>query len=113
MPGSYFYERIYAAWSATGADTDGGGVTVTKTAETGKRHVAAAIQCSGDKACLVTIESPASTVLWRKRVAGAFTMSETFEPGTVVGADGGALLVKLSDGTTNAEANLQGWTIDS
>jgi hypothetical protein len=61
----------------------------------------------------VTIESPASTVVWRKRFTGAFNMSETFAPGTIVGPDNQAMLVKISASTTNSEANLDGYPFHS
>lgn len=75
---------------------------------TGQIHNALAIQASGDAAAVVTIESPANTVLWSKRFGAAFTVSETFVPGTIVGASGAAILVKVSANTTNAEVNIQG-----
>lgn len=108
MAGDYYYDKARARKSATAADTDGGGVTSTISAPTGNRKLTCTgIQCSGDKAAVVTIESPASTVLWQKRFSGAFTMSESFVPGSIVGAAASALLVKVSDGTANSEANIQ------
>lgn len=98
-------------WAATAVDTDGGGVTLTKTATTAMDTVITGIQYSGDAAALVTIESPASTVLWRKRFAAAFTGSEAFPPGAIVAAAGQSILVKISAGTTNTEANAQGYVI--
>jgi hypothetical protein len=56
----------------------------------------------------VTIESPASTILWRKRFAAAFTHSEGFAT-PIVGADGQNILVKVSASTSNSEANIQGY----
>lgn len=66
---------------------------------------------SGDAACLVTIESPANTVLWRKRFTAAFNDSEAFEPGEITGANGAALLVKISASTSNCEANIEGMAL--
>lgn len=100
----------FGSWSATGADTDGGGVTVTKGAASGQIHEVTDIQCSGDAAALVTVESPADTILYRKRFSGAFTMSETFTT-PLKGASGAAVLVKISAATTNSEANIQGYSV--
>lgn len=83
---------------------------MTHAATTGKVHVCTSIQASGDAAALVTIESPSGTVLWRKRFSAAFTMSEAFPPGVIQGAGSAAMLVKVSAGTTNTEANIQGFT---
>lgn len=108
-----YYSKLRDRWSVTGADTNGGGITITKAApsSTRQQYVAQAIQCSGDAAALVTIESPSGTVLYRKRFAAAFNYSETFPLGTIVGAGGAAMLVTISAGTTNTEANLQGATL--
>jgi hypothetical protein len=98
------------AFNATAADTDGGGVTATQAAPTGNsKHFATGIQCSGDAAAVVTVESPASTILYRKRFAAAFNMSESFGI-PLIGAAGQAIRVVVSAGTTNSEANIQGYT---
>jgi hypothetical protein len=64
------------------------------------------ISGSGDAAALVTVESPASTVLWRKRFSAAFTFSENFAPGLIEAAGNTDVLVKISASTSNSEANL-------
>ncbi len=97
------------SWSGTGVGTNAG-VSVTKAAIVGQRHECAGIQCSGDAAALVTIESPSGTPLFSKRYAAAFTMSEAFPPGTIVGSLSGAMLVKVSASTSNSEANIQGFS---
>lgn len=85
------------------------GVTTTHAAVTGRRHCVEHVSGSGDAAALVTIESPASTILWRKRFAAAFTFSESFAPGQLVGAVNSAVLVKISASTANSEANIHGY----
>lgn len=60
---------------------------------------------------MVTIESPSGTKLYQKRYAAAFTMSEVFLEGTIVGANDAALIVKVSASTSNSEANLQAFKI--
>lgn len=103
----YYFGKVRARNSATGVGTNSG-VTVTQAAPTGNRRlVCTGIQASGDAAALVTIESPSGTILYKKRFAAAFTLSESFAPGTIAGAAGAALLVKVSASTSNSEANLQ------
>ena len=113
MAGDYYLAKISGRFNASAADTNGGGVTATQAAPSAAddRYDVTGIQCSGDAAALVTIESPASTVIWRKRFAAAFTVSEQFAPGTVQGAAGQAVLVKIDAATTNSEANIQGFRI--
>lgn len=86
---------------------------MTRAATTGRTQTCSGIQCSGDAACIVTIESPSATVLWRKRFAAAFTMSEAFPIGEIVGAADAAMLVKVSASTSNSEANIQGFEINN
>lgn len=109
---SQYINRAKGTFSATGVGTNAG-VTVTQSAPsaTGDRYFVTGIQCSGDAACIVTIESPASTVLWRKRFAAAFNVSERFEPGVMPAAPGQAVLVKVSASTSNSEANIQGFRL--
>jgi hypothetical protein len=90
----------------TGVGTNAG-VTVTITGASGEALSATGIQCSGDAAALVTVESPASTVIYRKRFAAAFNMSEQWPEGALFGASGSDLLVKISASTSNCEANIQ------
>lgn len=97
-------------FSGTGAGTNAGvTVTVTAPSATQKTRYVTHIACSGDAAALVTIESPASTVLWRKRFAAAFNMSEHFTV-PLPAAAGQDVLVKISASTSNCEANIIGFT---
>lgn len=98
----------FGSFSGTGVGTNAG-VTVTQAAVTGRTPVVTGIQCSGDAAALVTVESPSGTVLYKKRFAAAFNMSENFGFSPLVGAAGAAILVKISASTSNSEANLQGY----
>jgi hypothetical protein len=98
-------------WTETAADTNGGGVTATHAAETGKTFIVTGIDYSGDAAALITVESPSSTVLWRMRYAAAFADGRVFPPGVLKGASGQAVLVRISAGTTNTEANISGYSI--
>lgn len=95
--------------TGTGVGTNAG-VTVTIAAVTDKTHEITDLDYSGDVAALVTVESPASTVLWRKRYAAAFNGDRVFAT-PLRGAYGQAILVKISASTSNCEANLQGVTV--
>lgn len=97
----------YSKKLSSAAGTNAGATATLTPGSTGK-VVVTHISASGDAAALVTIESPASTVLWRKRFAGAFTVSENFHFGDVEGAFGAAVLVKISASTANCEANIAG-----
>jgi hypothetical protein len=111
LAGDYYFGKIRDRFSETGVGTTAG-VTVTKTAATGFRFDVTGIQCSGDAAAIVTIESPASTVIWRKRFAGAFNNGDaSFPPGSLKGAADQAVLVKVSASTANCEANIQGFKV--
>lgn len=114
--GDRFYAAVVRRWSKAGVGTNAG-VSVTQTTlGADKIASAASIQCSGDAAALVTVESPAGTILYKKRFAAAFNMTETFPPGTIkalsaTGTDvpGQDILVKISASTSNCEANIQGF----
>ena len=106
MP-DFIANKVDAQFQGSGAGTNAG-VTVTQNApDAGELYVVYGIQCSGDAAAIVTVESPAATVLYRKRFAAAFNMSEQFDAG-VYGALGAAILVKISASTAACEANFQG-----
>lgn len=110
--GDYLWGKVRNRWSATDVGTNAG-VTVTKAApaDTARHYACLGIQCSGDAAALVTVESPAATVIYRKRFAAAFNFSESFALGAKQGAQGAAMLVKISASTSNCEANIDGVTI--
>lgn len=111
--GDYYYSKDAGRFAASGVGTTAG-TTQTIAAVTSPANAklhCTGIQCSGDAAALVTIESPSGTVLWRKRFAAAFSVSEAFPLGSVVGASGQAILVKISASTANCEANIQALAI--
>src|SRR3954470_15917358 len=93
--GDYFFNKIYARWSATGTATSGG-VTVSRSAVAGRRYGLTGFQASGDAAGLVTVEAPAGNILYRKRFTGVFTVSESFPLGTMEGGPGDLAQVKVS-----------------
>jgi len=102
------YPNSGKVWAEDGVGTNAG-VTVAHAAETGYIHGVSGIQCSGDAAAVVTIESPAATVLYTKRFAAAFNFSEHFTQ-LLRGATGSLVQVKISASTANCEANIQGQT---
>lgn len=110
--GDYYFNKIGSRTTVTAVGTNAG-ASATLAATSGDKWTCVGIQCSGDAAALITIESPASTVLWQKRFAAAFTVSETFPLGFIVGSAGGAMLVKISASTSHCEANIQGALISS
>ena len=96
-------------WGASAVGTTAG-VTATHNLTTGANNsVCTGIQGSSDAAALVTIESPAGTVIWRKRFTAAFTFSEGFV--ALPGAAKQNILVKISASTANCEANIQGYDV--
>lgn len=101
--------NVESWFTGTGVGTNAG-VTVTQSApsDTADYYCVTGIQCSGDAAAVVTVESPANTILYRKRFAAAFTVSEQWPLDALKGAAGQAVLVKISASTANCEANLQG-----
>lgn len=105
-----YLKKVINRWMSTGTGTNAG-VTVTKTGSAGKKHLPLHIAVSGDAAALVTIESPAGTVKWRKRFSAAFAASENFAPGLIEADAGIDLLVKISASTANCEANIGGCSI--
>lgn len=93
--------------SGSGVGTNAG-VTVTLAAVAGQAYSARSIQVSGDAAAVVTIESPSGTVLWKLRFAAAFNYtSPEWVNDEIRGADGAAMLLKISASTSNCEANIQ------
>jgi hypothetical protein len=101
----------YGAWAGSGVGTNAG-VTVTHTLTTGAdRCLVGSIQCSGDAAALVTVESPSGTPIYRKRFAAAFNMNEQFNVPPLKAAQVQNVLVKVSASTSNCEANIQGYDV--
>lgn len=111
--GDHFYGKVRSRVAATASTATSGGVSATIAAptDTARHYAVTGIQTSSDAACLVTIESPASTVLWRKRYAAAHAASETFLPGVINAAVGAAVLVKTSASTSNTEGNIQAFLV--
>jgi len=110
--GDHFYGKVRGRVAASSVSGSGGViVTIAAPTDTQRHYSVSGIQTSSDAACIVTIESPASTVLWRKRYAAAHAVSETFPPGFINGATNAAILVKTSASTTNTEANIQAFLV--
>jgi len=111
--GDHFFGKVRGRVAATATTATSGGVSATIAApsDTARHYVVTGIQTSSDAACLVTIESPASTVLWQKRYSAAHAASEAFPPGVISAAVGQAVLVKTSASTSNTEANIQAFTV--
>lgn len=97
---------IIERMSATAVGT-AGGVTATLAARPGLIICPTAIQVSGDAACLVSIQSPSGTTIWRMRFTGAFTWTQPFAPATLRGDLSAAVLLVISASGANCEANIQ------
>jgi hypothetical protein len=67
------------------------------------------ISGSGDGAAVLTVESPAATVIWTQRFNAAFSFFYNFPPGVLRGADSQGVLVKISASTSHSEANIGGY----
>lgn len=107
-----FPASVRQAFSATAVGTNAGAsATQAAPSDTGRHYFCSGIQVSGDAAALVTIESPAATILWKVRMTAAFDRAFSFAPGTIVGAKGAAILVKVSASTSNCENNIQGYLV--
>lgn len=85
-------------------------VSVTVNAVGNKTPFLTGIQASSDAAAVVTVESPTGTTIWYKRFAAAFAFSDTFQT-PVKGVPGGALVVKVSAGTSHCEIDAQGYLL--
>lgn len=110
MAGDPFFDKIRLRWRESNVGTNAG-VSVDHAAATGRVHTLTGFQASGDAAALVTVETPAGTVIWRKRFAGAFTVSETFPVGELTTGSNALMRCKISASTANCEMNLQGYEI--
>lgn len=106
MEDPLFNDRI-ADFAQTAVGTNAG-VSATQAAIDTHVFMVTGIDVSGDAAALVTIESPASTVLWQQRFASAFVLNKIWDHPVIKGAPGAAILVKVSASTTHSEANIYG-----
>lgn len=105
-------DKIVNRKSASAVGTNAGvSATIGTLGTSGLTICPTGIQVSGDLAAVVTIESPAGTVIWRQRFAAAFTVNMAFYPGALQGAVEQACLVKVSASTSNCEANIQGLVV--
>ncbi len=100
----------YGPWDVTATGTNAG-VTATHTITSGAHTCyVTSVECSGDAAAVVTVESPSGTVLIQERFAAAFTFNKDFDV-PLVGAAGQNVLVKISASTAHCEANMQGYDV--
>lgn len=98
-------------WSETAAGTDSG-ATATHAAVGTNTHIVTSISGHVDADSIITIESPASTILWQSKIdvsVEGFTFN--FSGLSVVGAGSGAILGKLSASSADCQVNISGHTI--
>lgn len=91
---------------AASASGTAGGVSVTLAADGNKTYAVTAVTYNSDAAFIATIESPAGTVLWRRRYAAAGGDHITFPLTPVLGAPGQAVLIKTSASTSLTDASI-------
>jgi hypothetical protein len=106
MPVDPVPSRSLKEWQANAQGTTAG-VTLTQAAPTavGRKHVLEKFEAYGDAAAIVTVESPAATLLWKEQFAGAFNIERTLD---IEGAKDQALLVKISASTAFCGVNAEG-----
>jgi hypothetical protein len=109
-------------WSETAVGTDSG-ATATHAAQAvtdsapndsvtvNRTHIVTGISGHVDADSIVTIESPASTVLWQSKIdISVEGLSFNFPNLTVVGGQGEAILGKIASSSADCQVNLQGIT---
>ena len=109
-------------WSETAVGTDSGATAthaaqaITATAPNAsitvnRTHIVTGISGHVDADSIVTIESPASTVLWQSKIdISVEGFSFNFPNLTVVGGQGEAILGKIASSSADCQVNLQGIT---
>lgn len=95
-------------FAQTNTGTNAGVTAVEAAPGAGSKLIVTHVSVSGDAAALVTIESPASTVIWQKRYAAAFADELKFDFGELEGGDNTLVQVKISASTSHCEANIAG-----
>ena len=95
-------------FQATGVGTNGA-ATATQAAVTDSQHVVTSIHGHSDADTLVTIESPAGTVLWQ---SGTDISAEGYQFGAsglrIYGVKGQAIVGKSSASTTDSQVTIEG-----
>jgi hypothetical protein len=96
------------SFSATAVGT-GAGATATQAAQTGATYIATAISGHTDTDSLITIESPAGTVLWESKIdisleGFSFHFGGLYVPGV---ADA-AIVGKVASSAADAQVNISG-----
>jgi len=99
-------------WSATAAGTDSGASATQAAPVAGHRHVCTHISGHTDADALITIESPASTVIWESKIDISLEGTTfSFPVGGVVGAQDGAIVGKVASSTANCQVNISGYQV--
>jgi len=88
----------------------GSGATATQAAITNTTFVATSISGHTDTDAVITIESPAGTVLWQQALDVTAEGFKFGESGLHIrGADRAAIVGKISASTTDAQVNINGY----
>ena len=98
-------------WSETAVGTDSG-ATATHALNNNNTFVVTSISGHCDADAIITIESPASTVLWQSKVdVSVEGFSFNFSGLSVVGVSAQAILGKISASSADCQVNFCGTTI--
>ena len=95
-------------FSVTAAGTDSG-ATATQTASAGNTFVVTNISGHGDADSAITIESPASTIIWEgKKDVSVEGLPIEHGGMNVTGAKGAAILGKIAASTSDCQITISG-----
>ena len=100
-------------WSQTATGTSS--ATATESAVASKTHYVTDFQCASDKADAIILIKQGTTVIWQITLDTPSTATDqshhSFQT-PLKGADGALVSVTI-DGTSSADANLSGFTLDT
>jgi hypothetical protein len=97
-------------FSATAVGTDSG-ATATQSADASQRYVVTNISGHGDADAVITIESPASTVVWESKIdVSVEGFSFDFSP-TIPCAINTAVLGKIAASSADCQVTISGYII--
>jgi len=98
-------------FSATAAGTDSG-ATATRAADSTQGYVVKNISGHCDTDCVITIESPASTILWQGAIDVSLEgIGFDFNPCIPLTTRNTAILGKISASTTDCQVTISGEVI--
>ena len=101
----------HTPFNETAAGT-GSGATATHALSAGKTFFVTSISGHVDADAIITIESPAATVVWESKIDVSVEGTSFNFPGlNVAGSPGAAILGKISASTADCQVNISGYQI--